>query len=66
MNNKELVEKLMHLFESRRFSEWFSDNGKFGWFVSGDMEFETKKTRDECIAEIKKDIAQFIGVNLED
>lgn len=50
------VEKVLALLETQTFVNWYE--GKFAEYITGDMEFKTKKTHDECkeiiLQELKK------------
>ena len=62
MNNKELITKLMWLFQSQKFAHWFSDGGRFGRYISGDMTLEECRTQAECDEAIRNDIANFLKI----
>jgi len=62
MNNKELITKLMWLFESQKFANWFADGGQFGRYISGDMQFEEGLSQEECVKIIRNNIANFLQI----
>lgn len=62
MNNEELISKLMGLFQSQKFANWFSDGGRFGRYISGDMKFEEGLTQEECDEAIRNDIANLLKI----
>lgn len=62
MNNKELITKLMWLFESQKFANWYADGGQFGRYITGDMEFEDGLSHQECVNIIRKNIADFLQI----
>jgi len=66
MNNKELISKLMRLFESQKFADWFADGGQFGRYISGDMQHDDGLTKAECEAIIRGKIAQFLQIEDKD
>lgn len=61
-NNKELITKLMGLFESQRFVDWHSDSGQFGRFITGGMQYEDDLSHQECVKIIRRDIARFLEI----
>ena len=62
MNNKELITKLIWLFQSQKFANWFSDDGRYGRYISGDMKFEEGLSQEECDEIIRNDIANFLKI----
>lgn len=62
MNNKELITKLMCLFESQKFANWFADGGQFGRYITGDMQFEEGLSQEECVKIIRNNIANFLQI----
>lgn len=40
MNNKELITKLLDVFQSQKFADWHADTGRFGRYITGDMQYE--------------------------
>ena len=63
MKNKELITKLQWLFESQKFSDWYGDDGDMGKFIAGELAYETKMTREECVKKIRSDIARFLQID---
>lgn len=61
-NNKELITKLLHLFESARFEKWYGPNGNFDRYTSGDMTYEEKITHKQAAEKIRNDIANFLDI----
>lgn len=66
MDNKELITKLLLLFESQKFANWFADSGQFGRYISGDMQFEEGLSREECVKIIRANIARFLQIEDKD
>lgn len=62
MDNKELITKLMWLFQSQKFADWFADGGKFGRYITGDMKFEDGLSQQQCDDIIRADIARFLQI----
>lgn len=62
MNNKELITKLMRLFGSQKFADWFNDGGQFGRYISGDMQHEDGLSHDECDKIIRDNITRFLQI----
>ena len=62
MNNKELITKLMWLFESQKFANWYADGGQFGRYITGNFEHEDGLSHDECIKIIRGNIANFLQI----
>lgn len=52
----------MWLFQSQKFAHWFSDGGRFGRYISGDMTLEECRTQAECDEAIRNDIANFLKI----
>jgi hypothetical protein len=61
-SNKELITKLLCLFESQKFVDWHGDGGRFGRYITGDMQHEDGLSHQECVATIRRDIARFLQV----
>lgn len=62
MENKELITKLLWLFQSQKFTDWISDNGQFGRYITGDMQHEEKLSHQECTKIIRQKIADFLQI----
>jgi hypothetical protein len=62
MNNKELISKLLSLFETQKFADWHSDTGRFGRYMNGEMQFEDDLSHQECVNIIRRDIARFLQI----
>jgi hypothetical protein len=62
MNNKELITKLIWLFSNQKFVDWHADSGKFGRYLSGDMQHEEGLSHRECTEIIRRDIARFLEI----
>ena len=65
MNNKELITKLLWLFTSRKFANWFADGGQFGRYITGDMQHKDGLSGEECVKIIRSDIANFLKIEDE-
>lgn len=62
MDNKELITKLLWLFQSKKFADWFADSGQFGRYISGDLQFEEGLSQEECVKIIRNNIANFLQI----
>lgn len=62
MNDNELITKLLWLFESKKFNDWFADTGRFGRYIAGDMQHEDGLSHEECVAIVRRDIANFLQI----
>ena len=65
MNNKELITKLLWLFESQKFTDWHADGGQFGRYITGDLQHEDVLSHQECVKIIRRDIARFLQIEDE-
>jgi hypothetical protein len=62
-SNKELITKLLCLFESQKFVDWHGDEAvAVGRYITGDMQHEDGLSHQECVAIIRRDIARFLQV----
>jgi len=66
MNNKELITKLLDVFQSQKFADWHADTGRFGRYITGDMQYEDGLSHQECVKIIRRDIAQFLKIEDKD
>lgn len=53
MSNKELITKLMWLFESQRFHDWYCDDGNFARYI---------RDGDISVDKVREDIANFLKI----
>lgn len=60
MNNKELITKLLWLFQSQRFADWYARD--FEQYLSGDMEFDNDISKEEATERIRSGIARLLQI----
>ena len=66
MNNKELITKLLQVFQTQKFADWYADSGQFGRYITGDMQHEDDLSHRECVNIIRRDIARFLQIEDKD
>ena len=59
MEKEELADAVVSMFERQRFADWYSN--KFDRYITGDLQYETGRTHEECREEIERDVAYFLS-----
>jgi hypothetical protein len=61
MSNSELITKLIWLFQSQRFADWYN-NGEFDRYITGDLEHGAKISKEDAEKKIRSDIARMLQI----
>lgn len=61
MNNREIITKLLWLFQSQRFADWYN-SGDFDKYITGDLEHDAKISRQDAEKKIRSDIARMLQI----
>lgn len=64
MNNREIITKLLYLFQSQRFDDWYSRD--FDQYLTGEMEFDNDISKEEATNRIRSGIARLLQIEDSD
>lgn len=57
-----IKEKILFTLSTQRFADWYSDDGEFGKWITGEVECKTKKEVDEARLKLLEDIQRLFGL----
>lgn len=62
LGHEEIISRVYEMLFRQKFADWYS-KGNFDKFITGDMEYETKKSHEECKKEVRNDIRRFLALD---
>ncbi len=61
MNNRETITKLIWLFQSQRFADWYN-SGEFDRYITGDLGHNVQISKEDAEKKIRSDIARMLRI----
>ncbi len=60
MTKNQIIERILHTLEGQRFTDWYLKN--FDDYITGDLEYKEKLSKDEAKNKIKQEIEKIFGL----